>query len=292
MTAPLSRTKKARFKKIIHSLDSKHPFLFADYRENGPLSPPGDMHFSPQILIVLSGTLTMHYRSGSITCRSGEFCLTGPWEPHRAVIGPGKIHYLVITIDLAMLGTVSPFHDVDWIHPFLLSLEKRPTLTTRRERASILLAARELLWKARNDFRGYQSLFWLEIHHFLWYIQARCPQDPNCSSKSFRKIYPAIALAQNMVERAVPLDEAAAACGLSKSRFAAMFKQETGYSFCDFAIRVRIHAAAHALDGSSGDSAKQIAADFGFSDVSHFYRVFRKIFGCTPIEYTKRKGNF
>lgn len=281
--------KRVRFKKVFHALDVTHPFLIFENTEIGPLAPPGDMHFAPQILLVLSGALEMQYRSFKVVCRSGEFCLTGPWEPHRAILMPGKVRYIVITLDLAQTGAVSPFHDADWIHPFLLAPEERPIFSSRRERAMILRAARELLRVEKHACQGFHSYQWMEIHRLLWFIQARKPKFEDRTSSAFRKIFPAIALARNENMRAISLDEAAMACGLSRSRFSALFKQETGGSFGEFAMRGRIHAAATALTGGMGESLKQIASDYGFSDVSHFYRVFRKVLGCTPMEFVAEK---
>ena len=283
--------KRVKFQKVYHSFDMVNPFILKVYNEKGPYNPPGDMHFSPQILLVLSGAMEMHFNNFKVLLHSGEFCLTGPWEPHRAILLPGECRYLVITLDLALIGAISTFHDVDWIYLFLIPPEEHPRFSSRKERAIILRAARYLLWIQKQNYSGYRSYQWLEIHRLLWHIQSRIPNQN--SSAALQKIYPAIILARNEVSRLIRLDEAAQVCGLSRSRFSDLFKQETGMVFSEFSLRIRINASAIALTNSRhGKSIKQIAADFGFSDVSHYYRSFRRILGCTPLDFADKQEDF
>lgn len=282
------QNRRAKFKKVFHTFEMVNPFLLDEYREQGPHDPPGDMHFSPQIMLVLSGAMEMYYGKFKVICRSGEFCLTGPWEPHRARILAGPCHYMVVTLDMALIGAVSSFHDVDWAYPFLIPQDEQPRFSTRRERASVLRAARYLLRLQKQKVPGFRSYQWLEIHRLIWHIQTRMPKRNTAGL--LKKIYPAIVLARSEVTRLISLDEAAQVCGLCRSRFSDLFKQETGMAYGDFALRIRINAAAIAMtEKQSSCSMKQISADFGFSDVSHFYRSFRRILGCTPVEFIQKQ---
>ena len=279
---------QAEFKKVFHTFDMVDPFVLCEGREQGPSNPPGDMHFAPQILLVLSGALEMHYGNFKVTCRAGEFCLTGPWEPHRARILPGSCRYLVVDLDMALIGSVAPFQDVDWIYPFLSPQKEHPYFSSRKERAAVLHAARRMLWAQKKKIQGYRSYQWLEIHRLLWHIQARLPKRPHIGM--LQKIYPAIVLVRKEITRPVMVEEAAQVCGLSRSRFSDLFRQETNMAFSDFALRIRINAAAVAMTGyQSASPMKQIAANFGFSDVSHFYRSFRRILDCTPYEFIQKR---
>ena len=283
--------KRGRFKKALYSFDKENPFFLWEGREQGPSNPPGDMHFEPQILLVLSGAMEMYCGTVKKLCRSGEFCLTGPWETHRARLLPGPCHYLVITLDMALLGAVSSFHDMDWIYPFLSPQKEHPYFSSRKERAAVLHAARRMLWAQKKKIQGYRSYQWLEIHRLLWHIQSRLPRRTHIGM--LQKIYPAIVLVRKEINRLIPLDEAAQACGLSRSRFSDLFKQGTNMSFSEFALRIRINAAAIVMtDGLFGSTKKQLAMDFGFSDVSHFYRSFRRVMGCTPVTFIRRQNDF
>src|SRR5205807_2035858 len=72
--------------------------------------------------------------------------------------------------------------------------------------------------------------------------------------------------------------EAAAHCGISRSRFDAVFQKTMGLSFARFALRYRLSSAAVQLL-QSDDPMKTIAADWGFTDASHFNRAFFAHYG-------------
>lgn len=70
----------------------------------------------------------------------------------------------------------------------------------------------------------------------------------------------------------------------SPSRFSSLFKQRTGYSPIDYFIQLKMQKASQALD-FTGQSIKDIAAEFGFDDPYYFSRRFRKTIGVSPKNY-------
>lgn len=92
------------------------------------------------------------------------------------------------------------------------------------------------------------------------------------------------------VEAALPrvpdLDEAATVAGLSRFRLAHLLKESTGQSYGQHVARLRIERAARVLEGSPRSCA-DIAAELGFTDQSHFTRVFRAVTGTTPAQYRR-----
>lgn len=283
------RDSHSPFTRIDHHLNPANVFILHDIIEDGPLAPQGDMHFDPQIIIVLSGEFEMCYENYQHSYRPGEICLTGPWEPHAAKIRTPHTRYLVLTIDLYSLGTLSPFNDVDWFYPFLLSPGLRPRINTQRTRLLVLRMARRILHLEHSRVSGYRTGQWLEIHNLLWLLKTQLAENVSCQMNPISQIYPAILLSRKRISAPVSLDEAAYSCGLSRSRFSEVFKACMGIPFCHFAVRERIRAAARELQPGIVKTMKQIAFEYGFSDVSHFYRFFKKIIGCTPIEFMSRK---
>lgn len=67
-----------------------------------------------------------------------------------------------------------------------------------------------------------------------------------------------------------------------------LFKKETGIGFIDFINRTRIDHAKGLLINSN-NSINSIALDVGYSNVSHFNKVFKRFTGCTPKEYRNEK---
>lgn len=80
------------------------------------------------------------------------------------------------------------------------------------------------------------------------------------------------------------LEHMAAVAGFSKYHFSRTFKQQSGYNFYDYLCRRRIKSAEMLLMDPTR-SISQIALQSGFSSVSTFNRIFKKLKNCTPTQY-------
>lgn len=85
----------------------------------------------------------------------------------------------------------------------------------------------------------------------------------------------------------VRLEDLIALSGLSRSSFARQFKQHSGRSFSDFLNGLRMEAACRDLL-QTGRSVMDIALASGFTQISFFNRLFRRMHGCSPSEFRKR----
>ena len=83
------------------------------------------------------------------------------------------------------------------------------------------------------------------------------------------------------IESNLPLRLVAKACGLSTSHFARAFKISTGVSPLKWLIALRIDLSRMTLT-QSDISLVDVAGMYGFSDQSHFSRVFRRVVGRSP----------
>lgn len=84
----------------------------------------------------------------------------------------------------------------------------------------------------------------------------------------------------------ITLEKLAGLAGYSTYHFSRMFKKYSGTAFVDHLNRRRVNAAQLLL--SEADvSITDIAMRTGFSSITTFNRVFKKINGCTPSEYKK-----
>lgn len=83
------------------------------------------------------------------------------------------------------------------------------------------------------------------------------------------------------------LDDVAAAADFSKFHFSRLFKQYTGFTFCDY-IRHRKIRAAEELLSQSELTITEVAMQSGFVSLSTFNRVFRQFKHCSPTEYREK----
>lgn len=82
------------------------------------------------------------------------------------------------------------------------------------------------------------------------------------------------------------VDQAARHVGLSPSRFAHLFREETGESPAAWMEKLRLREARRQLAYSSAPVA-EIAAQHGFDDPFHFSKRFRSLFGLSPSQFRK-----
>ncbi|MEY2349117.1 AraC family transcriptional regulator [Lentilactobacillus buchneri] len=86
----------------------------------------------------------------------------------------------------------------------------------------------------------------------------------------------------------VNLESLAQHFNLSEGHISRFIKRETGYSFSQLLRDIKMREAAKLLI-STKMSIEEIIDKVGYTDVSHFYKNFKKIFGVTPAEY-RQKG--
>lgn len=98
----------------------------------------------------------------------------------------------------------------------------------------------------------------------------------------------AVRLIRDQLDRHVPVEDLARAACMSESSLHRHFRKSYGTTPARFANQLRIVEAKRHL--RKGDTPlEELAFQLGFSDASHFGRVFRKTTGESPAEYRRRR---
>lgn len=93
---------------------------------------------------------------------------------------------------------------------------------------------------------------------------------------------------ENYADPDLNLNGICAHLGISTSHFSSIFKEETGETFMEFLIRIRMDKAKDLLEHTSLKNY-EIAERVGFADPHYFGISFKKMTGKTPTEYAKGK---
>jgi transcriptional regulator GlxA family with amidase domain len=80
------------------------------------------------------------------------------------------------------------------------------------------------------------------------------------------------------------LTQAVAASGIPERTIKRRFKAATGVPLIDYLQNVRIEHGKSLLE-TTGQSVEEISAQAGYSDVSFFRRLFKRLVGLTPLAY-------
>jgi AraC-like DNA-binding protein len=80
------------------------------------------------------------------------------------------------------------------------------------------------------------------------------------------------------------LPELAVATGMSETKLKQLFKQTFGDTIYNYYQKVRMEEAAFLLK-QAGYSVSEVGYQLGFSNLSHFSRLFKRHYGNTPKKY-------
>ena len=88
---------------------------------------------------------------------------------------------------------------------------------------------------------------------------------------------------QDNIAEDISIDDLSQIANTSKYHFIRLFRSQFGLTPHQFILNCRINRVREAL--VEGKRSTQIAQEFGFFDVSHLNRHFKRIFGVTPKQY-------
>lgn len=86
----------------------------------------------------------------------------------------------------------------------------------------------------------------------------------------------------------IRLDDVLLLTRMSRPTFSRLFRQHAGRAFSEFLNQVRLQAACQAL-ATTDQPVLDIALDCGFTQVSFFNRLFRRVHHCSPTLYRRRR---
>ena len=97
-------------------------------------------------------------------------------------------------------------------------------------------------------------------------------------------------MSQHFTEPGLMLQDVAKAVGMSNSRFSTVFSQQSGQTFTEYLIYLRMNKAKEMLKFTDMRSS-QIAYEVGYNDAHYFSYIFKKNVGMTPSEYRTQHQN-
>ncbi|MGA0617182.1 helix-turn-helix domain-containing protein [Paracoccus sp. KR1-242] len=123
-------------------------------------------------------------------------------------------------------------------------------------------------------------------HLAVTYGEASQPRPPHPGGLSPWQLKRATEIMDAKLDGDVQVADVAHACGLSPSYFSRAFKLSTGMPPYKWILKRRIDKAKHLLRATAL-TLGEIALDCGFSDQSHFTRVFASSVGASPGQWRK-----
>lgn len=88
-------------------------------------------------------------------------------------------------------------------------------------------------------------------------------------------------------DHSLSVRELAERVSLSPCHFCKVFKKQTGLTFTEYRLRLRVERAQELLRNPHR-RVSEVAFEAGFDSIQYFNRAFRRLAGCSPTEYRTR----
>jgi len=198
-------------------------------------------------------------------------------ESYRADLG-GAFHFMLMEITPASLAQIAEGAETPTVTR-LRSVSEEPDPVLRGLTGALFSKANGQLH--RSALFVDQLSIAIGIHLLQKYGDGRAVPTDSVPALSRRREKLAKDLLQSRMDGDVSIDEVASACNLSRGTFLRSFRETTGKTPHQWLTQQRVEKA-RALLLDSTMPLSEVASACGFSDQSHFTRVFSVATGATP----------
>ena len=237
-----------------------------------------------EIVFLVKGFQVYEAGSAHFNLSGSDIFVAYPNEPHSSGSYPESICDLIWM--QVNLSPGIPFFGLDEGHAAALRQALRSLPRVFGGDAALRTMLHDAFYSLSRKNRTEQYLGEQMAACALWRMKKL---SQNMSLHQSDSIADAIAFIHDNLTEPIQLEDAAACCGLSLSRFKVKFKEETGATPREYINHVKIEQAKRLLE--AGRSVTDAALDLGFTTSNYFSVIFRKYTGKTPTQYqTEYKG--
>ncbi len=122
------------------------------------------------------------------------------------------------------------------------------------------------------------------LGNLLRLISLLSPKSTAFQGESVKLILREVEYINSHYTENIDFDVLADRCFLSRSRFSHLFSETVGESPLKYQQRLRMEQACELLTYST-QSIEEVAKGVGFSDALYFSRLFKKIYGVSPLQF-------
>ena len=250
-------------------------------------------HTALEIIMPVENYYDAYVEGNTYHVQPGEFLVIPPGDLHE-LHAPDNGSRFIFLFDISHITKLKGFVGIQ-------SILSQPLYITRDTYPQIYEDVYQLLIQMRNEYFNKNEYAELTIFALLLTFFTKLGYNHVNASNLFpnvrlykQKEY--IQKFNNLMEyidihymEELNLEDIAESTGFSKYHFSRLFKQYTGFTFCDYLCHRRIKVAEELLTRPDL-SITEVALQAGFASISTFNRLFKQYKNCTPSEYRSRNS--
>lgn len=269
---------------------SEQSFLIRAFGDEA-FRAPYHFHAEYELTLILNGKGKRYIGNHMADFKAGDMVLVGANLPHCWKLAPEKqpdAGAIVIQFSVDFMG--DSFFDKPENAPIKSMFQKAANgiwfdqISFEQVYAAILAMKQQDSFHILIDFL--KILYQLTQSSKLVLLD----KEPNVARLSLvdqKRINPVLAYLVDNFRKQVSLNDAAALTNMTTNAFCKYFKKITRKTFMEMVIQYRLNYATQQLI-ETDKPVSDIAFNSGFTDVSHFYKVFKTKMGLSPLSYRKK----
>ncbi|MBL8029166.1 MAG: AraC family transcriptional regulator [Fibrobacteres bacterium] len=238
------------------------------------------------LLILTKGTIRFFFKDRQISMKKGDIICLDPLKIVESQTERNKkVSYFLLSF--SPYGSDGKLIDI---------LEERPFFFTHHVNSDKIFAnIRKLIGSYDDDNAHRKMRCSIGAMNLLEMLVKEGEGDTRISTASFKITHPKIRHAVETIYRnykkVIEVNDLAKTACMHPASFSRLFSAETGLSPRQYILHFKIRKAKdfiHLYDAP----LQFTAAELGFNDYSHFFRVFKKVTGETPLHFARscKKG--
>ena len=276
-------------------LDPFFPFQLEEYHLRKENNAPDFYHYHDfcEITYIESGVGKYLVNDTCYEVRTGDIIIFNNIEPHAWQVEAGGMSVLVMTFAAELVSDPGNVFSGEYLKSFVArgSNFQNRIASTDQTATLIYRIMMEIKQELKDCEMGYRDMIKADILRILTYLTRHYQIQDDAQMeqrRQFKRITPALFYINGHYTEEIKLEEVAKTVYMSPNYFSSYFKKTIGRSFVDYVNLLRLKKVQE-LYRMTTKSMADLALECGFSNISNFYRMYKKHVGELPDK--KQRGN-
>lgn len=244
-----------------------------------------DLHYHDEIelLLIRSGGVSCVVDGREYAAGEGEILFVNTRVPHYTVALTDNVRYLLLQFRPGAYQEDNLLSDLQILH------QSGQMTAASLSSPGIAETILRIFDESGRREKAYDFMIRSDVYRIialLTRLDVLPPPEQSIDSASIKRIRPALEYIDANYMAPITLQEISDQLGLNPAYFCRIFRSATGSTFTEYLSYVRVRKSELLLR-TTRKSITEVSMDVGFSSVTYYNRVFKKIVNCTPTVYRK-----